>query len=129
MKFLGAIDGLSQSLDYHVARHAVLAANLANVDTPGYRPLELERVDGFDSTLASAMSKTDERHLGVAPGGLATKVIVDNTSAPDADGNAVSLDREAAKLTANNIRFETVSTLVSAALSRLSYAANDGRGV
>ena len=44
------------------------------------------------------------------------------------DGNYVSLDREAAKLAANQLRFDTVSAIVSAELKQLSFAASDGKG-
>ena len=37
------VDSLQAALTYHRDRHAVLAGNVANLDTPGYRPLDLTR--------------------------------------------------------------------------------------
>ena len=125
MKLLGTVDRLAVGLDYHQARHAILTANLANVDTPQYRARDIERTD-FDDALKIAMNATDASHIG---GGLQTKVIVDETTPADADGNAVSLDKETVKITANSMRYETISTLVQAQLAMMSYAATDGRGV
>ena len=128
MKLLGTVDRLAVGLDYHQARHAILTANLANVDTPQYRARDIERTD-FDDALKIAMNATDASNIGVGRGGLQTKVIVDETTPADADGNAVSLDKETVKITANSVRYETISTLVQAQLAMMSYAATDGRGV
>lgn len=128
MKLLGTVDRLAVGLDYHQARHAVLTANLANVDTPQYRARDIERTD-FEGALEIAMNATDPGHIGVGRGGLQTKVIVDQTTPADADGNAVSLDKETVKITANSVRYETISQLVQTQLSMMSYAVADGRGV
>lgn len=128
MKLLGTVDRLAVGLDYHQARHAVLTANLANVDTPQYRARDIERTD-FDGALKIAMNATDANHIGVGRGGLQTKVIVDENTPADADGNAVSLDKETVKITANSVRYETISTLVQTQLAMMAYAAADGRGV
>ncbi len=128
MKILGHVDSLHAGLDYHLARHNVLAANLANVDTPGYRPRDLERADGFSGALSLAMATTDARHAGAGAEALRSRVTVDEATPPDADGNAVSLDREVVKISANHVRYETVSTLTSAELASLAWAAQDGRG-
>jgi flagellar basal body rod protein FlgB len=56
-------------------------------------------------------------------------VVVDEAAPANADGNAVSLDREAVKITANHVRYETISTLVAAELASLAYVAGDGKGV
>jgi flagellar basal-body rod protein FlgB len=127
MKLLGTVDRLAVGLDYHQARHAVLTANLANVDTPQYRARDLERTD-FEGALDIAMTATDASHIGVGRAGLQAKVIVDETTPADADGNAVSLDKETVKITANSVRYETISTLVQSQLAMMAYAATDGRG-
>jgi flagellar basal-body rod protein FlgB len=127
MKLLGTVDRLAVGLDYHQARHAVLTANLANVDTPQYRARDVERTD-FDGALKLAMASTDNTHFGAAKAGLQTKVTIDETTPADADGNAVSLDKETVKITANSVRYETISTLVQSQLAMMAYAAGDGRG-
>ena len=39
--FAPVIDQLSRGLTYATARHLVLARNIANSETPGYRPRDL----------------------------------------------------------------------------------------
>jgi flagellar basal-body rod protein FlgB len=129
MKLLGLVDRLELGLDYHLARHGVLSANLANVDTPQYRPRDIERTDKFENALGVAMASTNSAHLPNGTSALATRVVVDEAAPANADGNAVSLDREAVKITANHVRYETISTLVAAELASLAYVAGDGKGV
>ena len=56
------------------------------------------------------------------------RVFQDLSAGVGNDGNYVSLDREAAKLAANQLRYDTVSAIVSAELRQLSFAASDGKG-
>jgi flagellar basal-body rod protein FlgB len=118
-----------QSLDYHLERHNVVASNVAHVDTPGYRPVDLERVESFDAMLRVSMRKTDQAHMMAAGGEpIAGRVFEDIAAGAGNDLNYVSLDREAAKLAANQLRFDTVSAITRATLKQLSYAANDAKG-
>jgi flagellar basal-body rod protein FlgB len=136
MKILGNIERLQQGLDYHLARHNLLSANLANVDTPNYRPRDLERLDGasFEGHLQVELTGTQPGHQATAVagapggGGLRTRVVVDETAPADADGNSVSLDREAVKVSANHVRYESISTLVSGQLASILWAVTDGKG-
>ena len=127
-----SVDPLRVALDYHLERQNVLASNVAHVDTPGYRPNDLERIEqsGFSATLGVALRRTDEAHLvGGAGDGIPNgRVFQDLSAGVGNDGNYVSIDREAAKLTANQLRFDTVSAIVSAELRQLTFAASDGKG-
>ncbi len=127
MKIFSGVDQLHQSLDYHLARHNLLSANLANVDTPNYRARDLERADSpsFDAHLAQAMDGTS---VGGSPQKLRTKVVLDDSVPVDADGNNVSLDREAVKVSANHVRYDSLSTLVSGQLASLLWSVTDGKG-
>lgn len=130
MNLFSNIQPLHAALDYHLERHNVLASNLAHVDTPGYVPRDLARVDPFASIMSVAARTTAPGHLAVAPlMGLETgRVFEDRWEGGGQDGNFVSLDREAGKLAANQLRYDVTSAVVSAQLAELSYAAQDGRG-
>lgn len=126
-----AIAPLHRALDYHMDRHNVLASNIAHVDTPGYRPADLARVDSaeFASALQVSLERTHPGHLAAA--GLDRPmngvVFEDLSAGAGTDGNYVSLDLEAAKLAANHIRYDVVSAVVAAELRQLAYAARDAR--
>lgn len=120
-----AVGGLERALDYHLERHNLLAANVAHVDTPGYRPVDLARTEEGPSAVLPA--RTHASHLVVGGGLTAGRVFEDPAAGGGLDGNFVSLDREAAKLAANQLRFDVVSAVVTAELRQLTYAAADGR--
>lgn len=127
-----AIGSLHGGLDYHLERHNVLASNIAHVDTPGYRPNDLARADavGFEGALGVALERTNAAHMraAVPDDPSLGRVFEDLTAGAGNDGNYVSLDREAAKVAANQLRYDVVSAVISAELKQLSYAANDAKG-
>jgi flagellar basal-body rod protein FlgB len=122
---------LSYALDFHLERHNLLAANIANVDTPRYKPTDLARVGeaGFESAMQLAIARTDPAHLSTgADEPLVGRVFEDLSAGGGADGNFVSLDRESGKLATNRLRYDIVSVLVRSQLDSLMSAANDGKG-
>lgn len=92
-------------------RQAVLAQNVANANTPGFRPRD---VVPFAATLADAagasLARTDSGHLAGTsdPGLLGARAA--RPSGREPDGNAVSLDQELTKVADT----ETTQSLVTA---------------
>ncbi len=131
MRILDSIDALRGSLDYHLARHNLLTANLAHADTPGFRPLDLQRTGAFEGALHAALETTEAGHIGPSHSSVGEeswKVVQDaSAQATGNDGNAVSLDREAVKIATNQLRYDTIASLVQGQLSGLEWAVNDGR--
>lgn len=128
MALLDGIDRLHQALDYHLQRQNLLVANLSHVDTPGYKPLDLERGVAFHGELQQALATTEAGHMGGADEGAHFKVVEDASASPGLDGNGVSVDREAVKIAANHVRYEALAGLVQGSLASLEWAANDGKG-
>jgi len=132
MNLTAEIQPYQSALDYHLERHSVLASNIAHVDTPGYKPNDLARVDAtnsFESALTVAMNRTNEGHLSAGTEGLAEgRVFQDLSSGVGNDGNYVSLDREAAKVASNQLRYDVISAIVRSELSDMKYVASDGKG-
>ena len=132
MQVFGSVESVSRALDYHLERHNVIASNVANVDTPGFTPLDLVRSteSSFGVQTQLALRATQAGHLGTFSAETASEVVPveDRFALAGADGNAVSLEREMAKLAANDLRYETASKVVSRQLAMLRYAASDGAG-
>lgn len=127
------VDSLRNALDYQVSRHNVLASNIANAETPGFRPQELLRDSEKQPLGTLPLEVTSKGHVGGVPGAghgeePEYQVREDRTAQPGANGNSVSLEHEMAKLAANDIRFEGGVKIVSHKLAMLRYAANDGTG-
>lgn len=131
MDLLKGVGRLHAALDYHLARHNVLSANLSHLDTPNYRPQDLERVSGpgFDGAMKVALSTTSEGHLGGASASASGGRLVEDAHATiGQDGNAVSVDREAVKIASNQVRYDALTQLTGGQLSSLVWAVTDGRG-
>ena len=121
------VGGFRRSLDYHTERHNVLSSNIANANTPGFRPQELLRddQDAFGGTLP--LERTERVHFeasGVPPI-HETVISPDESRAGGLDGNTVALEREMSKLQANDLRYQGASKLVTRHLGLLKYAASD----
>ena len=117
------LDALEAALTYHRERHAVLAGNIANLDTPGFRPLDLTRTTPMGG---AAQSTTHEAHFSLSPSSQVVTSFDDGGAMQGMDGNAVSLERELSKVDANRTRYATSAELVSRRLALLRYAAGDG---
>lgn len=123
------INRLRGALDYHVSRHNVLSSNVANAETPGFKPVELVRPAEKKDSFQLQLEVTSEAHVGgqnARPEDYETRE--DRNATPGANGNSVNLEHEMSKLAANDIRFEGAVKIVSQQLGMLRYAANDGSG-
>ena len=80
-------------------RQAVLAGNIANADTPGFRPRDLTPFRArLETVLSSPLARSHAGHLAgrLNAGGDAREDRRVAEAVPD--GNAVSLDREAVRM-------------------------------
>lgn len=113
-------------MDSARTRQGVLASNVTNVDTPGYRAQDVEAPQ-FDSAMHAVMARTDAAHMA-APGDGAGEVSQSDDRAPREDGNTVSLESQMAKLEENKIRYGAASSIISRRMALLRYAVTDGNG-
>lgn len=103
-------------------RQEVLANNLANVNTPGYKRLDVD-FDGVLSQAVDAARKGDSSALDSLRPGVST----DRDVAVRVDGNSVDVDQEMAFLAENNIRYNALVQLTQKKLEGLKYVISDGR--
>lgn len=125
------IGPLASSLDFHSQRHNVIASNIANANTPGFRPQELLRAEepaAAPSTLP--LARTEGAHLASVnlPAIEGATLAPDRSNSGGLDENSVSLEREMSKLAANDLRFASGARMIQHKLGMLRYAANDGTG-
>jgi flagellar basal-body rod protein FlgB len=107
------------ALDYRAMRQDMIASNIANADTPGYKPrdisfesaLQAKRAEIFkDDSKTLKMAKTDKSHLTAKSETSALKATVyfrDGHMARN-DGNSVDIDVETTEMSKNSIMFNAL---------------------
>ena len=103
---------LERYMDLLSVRQKLVASNIANADTPGYKTQDLDFQASFRSALDGGSPQT------IQVDGLKTKN----------DGNNVDLDREARLLAENAMRFSVASNLMHSAISQVKEAISGGKG-
>jgi flagellar basal-body rod protein FlgB len=102
-------------LDASVVRQEGIAANLANLETPGYKRVDLPK--DFAKQFAASVRAGEGASVEVP------KLAVDATATSTRkDGNTVELDRELLALNRNNTEYETLTELVSGSIKQLRLA-------
>ena len=102
---------LTRYMDLLSARQKLVASNIANADTPGYKTQDIDFQSEFMSLVRGQSPQTTQ------PEGLVEKP----------DGNNVSMDREARLLAENAIRFNLASTLVRNQFKSIREAIEEGK--
>ncbi|MCC7485354.1 MAG: flagellar basal body rod protein FlgB [Burkholderiales bacterium] len=115
------------ALDLRARRQEVLASNIANADTPGYKARDVD----FRRELAAALSgaprgaearlvRTSARHLGAGgPGGGAQALLFRVPAQASVDGNTVEMDAERARFAENALHYEASVTLLNMQIRKL----------
>lgn len=108
----------------------VLARNLANADTPGYKARdmdftrELNRLQGGTSRLM----RTHERHMPDASGTAAADELAYRVPhQPSQDGNTVESDLEQARFAENAVAYQATILFISGRITALRTAITGGR--
>jgi flagellar basal-body rod protein FlgB len=134
--FDATLKTLENALDVRLVEQNVLAGNVANADTPGFKPKELD----FGAAMAAAraslggetMAVTEAGHMGangatVGAGSgvtqLASSMITDGraTTSSSFDGNAVDMDRTMAGMAENALQYGASAKAAGKKLAILRY--------
>ncbi|MDA8387930.1 MAG: flagellar basal body rod protein FlgB [Nitrospiraceae bacterium] len=107
----GAEGLLERFIRFAMKRQGILAGNIANVATPGYKAMDINFEDFLTgATLPLAETGPGQMQAAAEPG-LDASVRVDD-SAPWKDGNNVQMDTEVAKMNENALLFEGAMKLL-----------------
>ena len=125
------INALEKALNGSSLRHKVISNNIANINTPGYKRMEVS----FEEELAMAakgdirpeIALTHPKHI--APRGqvpIPNQIrTIENTSLRT-DGNNVDIDAEMAAMTKNNIFYNTVAQRINGYYTNIKLAIKGG---
>jgi flagellar basal-body rod protein FlgB len=131
---------LERALDVRLVRQNVLASNIANVDTPGFKPKDVDftaamiAVEGAArDTHGVALPHTPVVGTLAAPGGGGLQardlpIVEVPAGGGSFDGNTVDLDRTMVAMAENALQYSANARAIGKKLAILRYVASDGNG-
>lgn len=127
---------MNHAMTYRLQRHNMITSNMANIDTPGYTPVELQFQDQLRSyyendapysSTSRGLTSTDASHLRMNDPIEQAEVEFDPYSLPDSKGNSVDIDHESSKLAENQLMYRTLITAYNKRVSFLQHVISGGR--
>ncbi len=126
---------LERALDARLLRHEVLAGNLANANTPGFQPREVD----FAAAMARAAAERPEpgERAGEIPlaladgsraGAAGSPVAIASGTPAGLDGNGVDVDRALVAVAENAVQYGAAARAAGKKLAILRYVVSDGVG-
>ncbi|MHB8271612.1 flagellar basal body rod protein FlgB [Bradyrhizobium sp.] len=124
---LPVLSALRTKMQWHQERQRVLAENISNSDTPNFKPRDLVEpkfnAGGASGPMGSlAMMRTSAAHIAPSggSGGFAQNAKAGYETRPA--GNAVNLEDEMLKVSANQMDYAAATSLYSRSLGLLKTA-------
>jgi flagellar basal-body rod protein FlgB len=117
--FTGAIEALRQASAFAVRRHELLAENVANADTPGFRAHDVSF--SHELNLAQLVRSRPDVALGED---LDVRIVDAPDGVQKLDGNDVDLDRQMTRVGQNALYHNVVVQLLNARFNALKSAIN-----
>ncbi|MDA1272991.1 MAG: flagellar basal body rod protein FlgB [Verrucomicrobia bacterium] len=109
--------GLQKMLDATVMRHEAIASNLANLETPNYKRIDVDT--RFDAELSRAIGNGNSKDIAR----LEPRMVVDRTAiAANRDGNTVQLEKEMLSLQQNSMAHRMQTQFITGRLMKLKSA-------
>ncbi|GLH73821.1 flagellar basal body rod protein FlgB [Geothrix limicola] len=123
----GMIQAMDRGLSLASQRQTLIASNLANIDTPGYRTRDFSFEGAMKSALSgqtspNTLTTTNPMHLQGSPSAsLPPSTDPIQPSSERNDGNDVSLDRENMLLARTQMTYQNASTFMQVELRKLYF--------
>ncbi|TCK60020.1 flagellar basal body rod protein FlgB [Seleniivibrio woodruffii] len=119
------VDKLALALNTASVKNDVIAENIANVDTPGYKAKDLKFFNVMNEYLGNGkklpLARTDEKHLPTAMSKIDPSEYVYDQNNPSVrnDGNDVNQDYEMSQMAENSIRYQMFSQMTAGKFTKL----------
>ena len=114
---------LEKMLDVSSVKHKVIANNIANVNTPGYKKMDVSFADQLEKALnESSVNKFDA---------LQPKIVISKEDTGETvrnDGNNVDMDKEVSSLVKNTLSYNIYTQLLSKKFEGIKSAIENSRG-
>lgn len=120
-------DLIKKGLDASSLRGKVIANNIANINTKGYKKYSVSFEETLNKSMDDlSMKTTDERHINVVPDSGEVHIEQDTSSSMREDGNNVDIDLEMANQAANTLMYNAMISQINNRLSNERYVITGG---
>jgi flagellar basal-body rod protein FlgB len=106
---------IEKALGVRAYYHKILAANVANVETPNYKEKDIDFVKTLESRIRGSQDVKIEE-----------KTEYDGLNS--ADGNTVNMENQIMRVTENNLYYNSLVRVISKKFAAMRYAINEGKG-
>ena len=114
---------LEKMLDVSSIKHKVIANNIANVNTPGYKKMEVSFADQLEKAVnEGSVNKFDT---------LQPKIVISKEDKGETvrnDGNNVDMDKEVSALVKNTLSYNIYTQLLAKKMELVKSAIENSRG-
>ncbi len=132
--FGSTINLLANSLDIRAEKHKHIASNIANIETPGYKAMdinfasELKKMEGTVNGTPGMVS-TNPLHMDAKStmSGYSPEAVKKPTDYEGLDNNSVGLENEMVKMADNSMMYGLSVKLLQRKLAGLMTAIKEGR--
>src|SRR5262245_219026 len=119
------VSALRRQMTISVAKQVASAGNLANVDTPDYKAVEVSFESALDSRLTPPTA-TNAKHFSTNSVASPSLREIPGVT-PRRDGNTVQIDQELLTMNRAGGDFSAAQTALAAKFRLVRYAINEGR--
>lgn len=120
-----AVDAMHQALNISSERNRLITGNIANADTIGYKPTDLDfkeaLVQAMDAPAENPLASTHSKHFTTGIADLSNQDAYRQSSEA-----VVDIDLEMTNLAENNIQYRTSSEMLMRKLNMIKYSIAEG---
>jgi flagellar basal-body rod protein FlgB len=120
-----AVDVMHKALNISSERNRLITSNIANVDTIGYAPTDMDfketLLQAMESPAESTLARTDQRHFETGAAANSEEGVYLKSSTA-----AVDIDQEMTNLAENNLKYRTSSEMLMRKLNLIKYSITEG---
>lgn len=119
---------LKSSMDASALRGRVIANNISNINTKGYKKLYVTFEDTLNNSMSGDTLKTDNnKHIQTGNNSGEIAVQRDESTSMRQDGNNVDIDLEMTNQAANELMYNALVKQVNSKISLTSYIIGGGK--
>jgi flagellar basal-body rod protein FlgB len=118
---------LAKTLDAASLRQKVIAHNIANANTPGFKRSEVVFEQALRQALEAGRQDGSRREAMNRIRAVRPQVVQDHTTTMRVDGNNVDVEHEMAQLAINTLNYQAAVQRLSSRFASFRYVIHEGR--